>query len=382
MRARLRHLGRDESGMSLVFVGLGFMAFVAATTLAIDVGMFMTARTQAQTAADAGALGGATAFVYNSFDDRSPGGPVVQSAINTALKNSVIGKDVSVNAADVTFPIGTNGTYNRVRVGVFRTGERLNPVGTLVGSMFGLSSIDISAFATAEAVPANAMTCVKPFTIPDKWVEKQDAQWSNNSTFDRYDNKGNLIANPDVYIPPGQPGYKGYTYADAGTIIRLRSSNGNKVAPTMYWSWKMPEAIGGSFYEENIAGCNTSQIGFGDLMQQEPGNMMGPTIAGVDVLMAKDPTAYWDTFDNKVVSSQSPSPRVFPIPLYDPDYYQSGVTTGRNATLRVANWIGFFIEGHTSNEVYGRITPITGVVNPNLAPAPAGTFPLAIRLVQ
>jgi len=44
MLNRLRHLGRDERGMSFIFVGLSFMAFVAATTLAIDLGMVMTAR--------------------------------------------------------------------------------------------------------------------------------------------------------------------------------------------------------------------------------------------------------------------------------------------------------------------------------------------------
>ena len=47
---RLNRLHRDERGMSFVFVGMGFMAFMAATTLAIDIGMLMTARTQAQRA--------------------------------------------------------------------------------------------------------------------------------------------------------------------------------------------------------------------------------------------------------------------------------------------------------------------------------------------
>ena len=71
MWKKFRNLRRDERGMSFVFIGLGFMAFVAASTLAIDVGMFMTARSQAQTAADAGALAGATALVFDDFDDRS-----------------------------------------------------------------------------------------------------------------------------------------------------------------------------------------------------------------------------------------------------------------------------------------------------------------------
>src|SRR5512145_293886 len=106
MRIRLRQLRRDERGMSFVFVGLGFMAFFAATTLAIDVGMFMTARSQAQNAADAGALAGATALVFNSYTNRTAGGPVVQSAINTAMANAVMGSAASVQPGDVTFPLG------------------------------------------------------------------------------------------------------------------------------------------------------------------------------------------------------------------------------------------------------------------------------------
>ena len=55
---RLRHLRRDQRGASLLYITVGFMAFFAATALAIDVGMLMTARGQAQTAADAGACPG------------------------------------------------------------------------------------------------------------------------------------------------------------------------------------------------------------------------------------------------------------------------------------------------------------------------------------
>ena len=91
MVKRLQHLRRDERGMSLVFVGAGFMSFMAATTLAIDVGMLMTARSQAQNAADSGALAGAVALVFNSFTDRSAGGPAVQGAVNAAQSNVVIG---------------------------------------------------------------------------------------------------------------------------------------------------------------------------------------------------------------------------------------------------------------------------------------------------
>ena len=41
----------------------------------------------------------------------------------------------------------------------------------------------------------------------------------------------------------------------------------------------------------------------------------------------------WDTVHQKVVSPLGRSPRIFPIPLYNPDEYDKGKETGRNATL-------------------------------------------------
>ena len=124
----LTRLYRDERGMSLVFVGVGFMAFLACTTLAIDVGMFMTARSQAQNSADAGALAGAVALSFDDYDDRSAGGPAVQNAMTAAHENDVISADVDVQPADVTFPLSPSGLNNRVRVHVYRTSARGNPV--------------------------------------------------------------------------------------------------------------------------------------------------------------------------------------------------------------------------------------------------------------
>ena len=371
----------DETGMSMVFVSVGFMAFFAATTLAIDVGQFMTARSQAQSSADAAALAGATALAYESFADRTVGGPAVQSALNTAKRNKVVGGDVSIESADVTFPLGPAGQNDRVQVWVYRTKARNTQIPTLIGPIFGINDFDIMATATAEAAPANAMTCVKPFTIPDKWVENQNPPWTINSTFDRYDNKGKIIANPDVYIPPSAT-YSTWTNADKGTPFILRAGSGNNIEPTFYYSWKMPGDTGGDFYRDNISGCNTAHIPMNSPMVQEPGNMMGPTIQGVQLLMDQDPGAYWDSSQQRVVSSLGKSPRIFPIPLYDPDIYQNGTTNGRGADLVSRNWIGFFVESIAGNEVRGRLVPIVGVIDANAGPAPEGVFPRAIRLVR
>ena len=55
---------------------------------------------------------------------------------------------------------------------------------------------------------------------------------------------------------------------------------------------------------------------------------------------------------------------------------------GRNASFKLANVIGFFIDKRVGNEVYGYVMPILGAVDPSAGPAPSGSFPAAIRLVQ
>jgi Putative Flp pilus-assembly TadE/G-like len=360
--------------MSFVWVGMGFMTFFAASTLAIDVGMYMTARSQAQNAADAGALAGVTALVFDNYDDRSAGGPAVRSAITTSEANLVIGRTVSVQSGDVTFPVAPTGLSNRVQVNVFRTANRDNPVATLIGSIFGVNTVDIGATATAEASPASAATCVKPFTIPDRWKENSVPP---NGTFDRYDNHGNVLPNADVYPDPTGNSYR------KGDVVMIRAGTGNNIESSFYWSWKMPGSeIGGDFYRDNIAECNHAFFTPGYIMIQEPGNKVGETTQGIDLLMAKDPDAEWNAVTQKVDSEYNPSPRVFPIPLYDPDFLQYNTTHGRNASLKMVKWVPFFLEGRDGNNVYGRVVPMVGQIDPNGATAPTNSLLYAIRLVQ
>jgi hypothetical protein len=391
MKRIINRVRRDERGMSFVFVGMGFMAFLAATTLAIDVGMFATARSQAQNAADAGALAGATALVFNNFNDRTPTGPVVQNALTAARANDVMragpgDMEKAVKPEDVTFPNDPDGQPTRVKVDVWRTAARGNPINTLMGTFFGVNTVDISATATAEASPANAMTCVKPFMIPDKWTEKQTPAWDPGDSYDAYTSKGVPLANPDVYVGAGnKTGYTGYTVAnDKGTPLTLRAGTGDNINPSFYYSWKMPGDTGGDFYRENIANCNQSVIRWGTLITQEPGDKSGPTIQGIQALIDKDPGAYWDNGCNCVKGSayQGQSPRVFPIPLYDPEYYANGKANGRPADFRVANFLGFFAKRVSGNSIEGVITNVTGLVDKNAGDAPDGMFPRAIRLVQ
>jgi hypothetical protein len=390
MRNRFQHLRSDEQGMSLVFFGAGLIAFIAATTLAIDVGMFMNARVQAQNAADAGALGGITAIVFNDAADKSATGPAVQSAINTAQANKVIGKAPTVVPADVTFSTSPAGAQ-QVTVDVHRAGD--NSIGTIMGTMFGVPTVDINARATAEATPANAMTCVKPFMIPDKWKEIGNPPWDTGDQYEAYDKQGNPlpVSTRDVYVPArdcktcaDNADYSGYTTKrDAGTRLTLRAGTGDEINPSFYYSWKMPDDVGGNYYRENIANCNKSIMHWYDLIVQEPGAMSGPTIQGIEDLVAKDPNARWDDSCKCVKDSAfTISPRVFPIPLYDPEYYAVGKANGRDADFRIANFLGFFAEKPIGNSIPGRITQIVGVVDDTQGPAPAALYPVSIRLVK
>jgi Flp pilus assembly protein TadG len=383
---RIERLRRDESGMSYVFVGLSMMAFISASMLAIDVGMLMTARSQAQNSADAGALAGATALVYDSWDDRTPTGPAVTNAINAAKANTVMGRDVAITSADVEFPNDPAGEPNRVKVTVRRTESTGNPVSTLIAQYFGIATADVVATATAEAADANAMTCVKPFTIPDKWIEKQTPPWDGDDTYDAFNNKGVPLANPDIYIPANQTGYTGYNQeSERGQRLGIRAATGNNITVSFYFSLALgkPVITGGAEYDWNIANCNTTIYHWDDPLTQEPGAMNGPTISGAELLIAKDPNAYWDTSTKTVKGSLfGHSPRTFPIPLYDPPFYDEGKRNGRNADLKTANWIGFFLEEIQGNGIWGRIIPITGIRDRNSGPAPEGLNPKAIRLVQ
>jgi len=376
MPSRSRRDWRDERGMTYVIVGLGFMSFMVAMTLAVDVGMFMTAKSQAQNSADAGALAGATALAFNDFDNRNTTGPAVTNAIAAAQANLMMGEAPSVLASDVTFPNDPSGQPNRVRVSVHRMTARENAIPTMIGGLFGVPTVSIGANATAEVSPANAMTCVKPFMIPDKWQ----------------DNNGNDEYDPgiDVYTPASDEGYTGFTAAnDIGTPLVLRAGTGDQMNPSFYFSWKMSNDIGGDFYRDNIATCNTEVLTYDPdnpyFMIQEPGDKHGPTVQGIQALLDKDPNAIWDDRCNCIKNSTyaGQSPRLFPIPLFNPQYYADGKANGRGASFELANFLGFFVESVEPNgRIHGIIATVTGTVNPDAGPTPVNMFPKAIRLVE
>ena len=379
MSRRIHHLHRDERGLSFVLVSIGLTAFVAATTLAIDVGMLMNARSQAQLSADAGALAGATALAFNDFNNRSSSGPAVQGAVNAALANQVVGSPVSVGTGDVTFPVAPSGLSDRVQVRVYRTSERGSPVSTIIARIFGVTSANISASATAEAVLANAESCVKPWAIPDKWIERQTPGWDTGDTFTAFPSNPSVF--PDIFRAVTLTTYTGYTRASVGLTISLNADVGYVIGGDKFLPIRLPGSSGRADFVSNISGCESSQMTIGDAMTIE-GATAQDTIDGATNLIALDPGAYWNSATQTVVSTNNPSPRIVVLPVYDPLYFEQGKRAGNFTQIRISDFIGFFVDHIEGSRVVGKVTPVLGQLATNGTPAPVGAFPRAIRLVE
>jgi hypothetical protein len=167
-------------------------------------------------------------------------------------------------------------------------------------------------------------------------------------------------------------------------MVILKASNDTNVSPSIYNPIVIPGMErGAAAYSAAIAGCVRAEFEWDQRITVEPGNMVGPTQQGVDELVALDPDAYWDETCLCVKGSQYPtSPRVRPIPLYDPDYYERGKQGGRNADFKVANFLGVFVVGMQGNDVVAYITPIAGTGGSGNGPTPGNAFPYVIRIVK
>ena len=165
-------------------------------------------------------------------------------------------------------------------------------------------------------------------------------------------------------------------------IVRHRQQH-HRRASISRWRIGKPAVTGGTEYRWNIANCNTTIYHWDDPLTQEPGAMAGPDDPGCRDADRQDPGAYWDTATNKVKGSTfgAHSPRIFPIPLYDPIFYDSGKRNGRNADLEDRELDRVLPRGVQGNSIWGRIIPIGGIRDKKRDRA-GRRDPKTIRLVQ
>jgi hypothetical protein len=328
-----------ERGAILVHVAFAVLALMAFSTFTIDYGVFWLSRRQAQNAADAGVMAGALQMIVTP--DTTPTGLPTQVAHRLTQRNFVFGQVPSVTQGppDITFPPCPppyDPAETCIRVDVYRNQARNNPLPMFAGNFLGLVDQDVQAMATARLVGANYSDCNKPVAVMDQFDDK-----NGNGVFDAGDEyTAPSATGPGTGYSATQPPVGSY-----GTMLVLKSGPQAQLSPG--WFHALDYGSGGDTYRDAWSGCVPgASHGIGDIVDEENGNMQGPTQQGVADLIAMDEEADWDgdeiTGGCMAALTCVLSPRVVPIPLFDPAHW-TATGADNQAEIRIVNIIGFFI---------------------------------------
>jgi hypothetical protein len=287
----------NEEGNILALSVAAMLAMIVFASAAIDVGCLLTAKNQIQSGVDASALAGASGLIDNQT-------VATQRAVTLAGSNNYCGRPIILYSGDISFPL-----TDRVLVQTSQT------VPLFFSRIVGIETAQVSAVAMAEMAPLVGTNGQRPWGIPDMSYSHGECVVIKSGQL------GAPATNPSFYYPIDFPAL----------------NKGN------------PES-GASIYVENIIYGSPYLVEIGDVLQVEPGNMVGPTRQGINELIAMDPAAYWD--GNCVANSAYPgtsSPRIVKIPFYDPNDPPS---SGRNS-ITVVGLGAFFVQEMQGKDVIG-----------------------------
>lgn len=425
---------RSERGTVVVMVAVSILGLLAFSAFSVDHGIMMTGRAQAQNAADAGAM---AAALYLAWDDGADLNGAREAAVAAAQANFVFGDTADVTTSDVTFPTcppGAPGPVDQcVRVDVFRN-QRANgnPLPVVFASLWGQSEQGVRATATAQVLYGSAPgdgDCIKPFAIPDRWVEMVEDEagtppldddganfpnypydedyndvWDPDDSLDIYFTQGGSRGDPlPMPVDTYDPTTDGYRITpnpqemvpgnSNGLQLVLKSGNGTQIAPSWYYPYVIADGCGtgANCYRDRITGCANAAQYPGDALQNEPGNMQGPTRQGALDLIAQDSGAGWTTsgaYPRGIVQGGlgMESPRLAVVPTFNGDTYLQGHQNGRiqanDAEIVITRYVGIFFETVAGNDVIGHISPIEFSPGPNNLTDDTSSFLRTVVLVR
>jgi hypothetical protein len=397
---QIRSRIRSERGAALIHVGLAIFVLTGFSAFVLDYGVMWLGRGQSQNSADAGALAGAVARAFDETDDPpAADGLAFTAATLTAGANQVLRETpgVVVNWECPPFAAG-----RCVRVDVFRDGTNgSTALPTFFANIFGIASQPVRATATARVNYGNAVNCMRPFSVADRWFE----QVAPVAEYNRWEKVGNDVVelNPaDDY----DSSTTGYNIDDhLGTELVMKGGNNpNSDTDPITSGWhlavRLPDGEGGYYsgasdFEASIANCIGNPVGIGDYLPTETGVMVGPTSQGFNALKAQDPFAVWNSTTERVEGSCAPdcgpfSPRIIPISVFDLDEFQwrraSGdwtVCPGGGRCIKVVNILGFFASHMDGNDIVGYLVMYPGeFVLGNPAVDEDQAFLVSVQLVR
>jgi hypothetical protein len=373
MSARQWEVPDDIRGATLVVVAASMVALLSAAALAIDVGLLVTARTEAQRVADMAAHAGASTLIYTPSDEDN----ARSVAIDYGGRNDIRGAATVVRPEDVDVLLDEW----KVRVRVHRTEKRGTPIGTFFARIFGVDAADIGAVAAARVVPGGEVNCLLPVAVADRWYEASTGKRAGPS---------------DTWDPDDGDEFRNATYTygpdDIGSLITLKPSQGaaggtdngggkkgggtcdgelctdsNRFEPGWWFLWYPTGGGGAKVLREQVLTCPDPEVRWSrnDWATDKNGNVQSIQKA-FDELIARDPDAYWDSRCDCVKDSRYPvSPRLRAVPIFNPETYSK---QGPEANFQISGFIGLFVVPGPSGlplgqrSTYARITAVRGIL--------------------
>jgi Putative Flp pilus-assembly TadE/G-like len=352
-----------QRGSALFTVAVALIAFIGLMGLAIDLVSLYLGKSEAQRAADAAALAGATVFVSSGCTSNSAGCGAAQTAATTQALT--VGKLNLVGGATPTIPNGN------VSFDLSHAGDPLITVvvnatmPTYFMKLFGVTSANVSSTATAEAFnpsgtangPTFCVSCLKPFLVPN--CDPNHAAPANGScaaggnSGGAFINANGSIANPGV-APAGI----------IGQSWQLHTSQG----PSHWFEVAFDCSQSGSAFQAAVKTCDNSAFNCGSQLCLLDGKKVGPNNHAVCSLIGYTNSNSQDctSVDSISVNAANTPPftitagagnpffasgstitqsaSVVTVPVFD-----GGATNPGNATVTIVGYLQLFIQGINHN---------------------------------
>jgi hypothetical protein len=352
MRSR-RTVYRSERGAVFLQGCVLILALMALNVFVVDYGVLWTARGQAQAAADAAALAGATARAYDMRIVMDDGvGAVAQELVNqNPIWKAAGGANVRLDSCPagvptcVTVDVHRDGTFGSVALPRF------------FAPLLGIGSHGIMATATAIVGPANTTRCLKPWAMPDEWLVNGSGEVFENSPQIFHQWGGGL----DLYVRPDNTQATSATNfsTDYGDAIDFTFTYfADFLTADIRLQLMLPLQLAGG-HETSMKNCTGQPYRIGERIPLDPGLLPPQAETVAQEVFDRDPSADWSLNGTNrngfVKDSCAPgcapiSPRTWAVVLFDPlDFERNRATgwpdcPGGAPCVLVSNIAGFFID--------------------------------------
>jgi nucleotide-binding universal stress UspA family protein len=288
---KIRRRLKDQSGQVAIIVGVMLAALVGMLAYVVDTGNVYESRRSFQTVADAAALAGA--------QELPDANAAEQAAVEYAQLHDIPPEGVIVSV-ESTFVAN-----DTIKVTAQDLEKEL-----FFGGIFGNNSTEVGADASAIIGSPSMVNNIVPFgVLEEDWVPG------------------------DEYTLKWGPQEDGHNHGNFGALA-LGGTGGNN-------------------YRDNIREGYSGELNVGDVVDTEPGNMMGPTVQGTNDRINDYHDYTFNSFDEltdevdgKYVLRDSSDSQFVVCPLID------WVPFGRKE-VTIMGFVPFIITGTSGSEVYG-----------------------------